>query len=1152
MFRRINVAIELTEKLLKGLGEVSHKYFIKEIGQSLFKLKLSANGGSTMNKKVAILALIVLPTLIFAQTSGKISGIVTDENGVALGGANVLLVGTSQGTATDADGQYYVLDVPVGDYSVRVQYIGYVTHTIDNVHVSADLTTWLDYRLTVAALEGEEVTVTAEKPIINLNATNTNRIIDAETIANLPIRNVQNLVNLQTGVVDGHVRGSRTGDNAYYVDGVLVRNQWNGGNITNGISRSGTQEISVQTGGFSAEYGSANGGVVNITSKSGGNTWSGSVEYVTDLGSTDGGTNKNGLYSFGYNLLNFDMGGPITNKIRLYLNVEQMSSLDNEPAFITHPEADVFEISGGALDSSLIFVYDAVDSVYTDRLKEGNIYYEPFRRMNQTNPDSLVWANYLTSWGEGLNIDSVAKYRPGWVDTTHLYANNYSQKYGPRRNVGEDKLAITGNIVLDLKPLRIKVGGSVWNREEYSNNSTYQLLNWENMPLSRTGLNLGYVNGTLSLSPKSLLRSTVSLKSYYFEEYNPNFKHDVDAYGVRSTDIGSDNYYYRDHGLNTLGIPALVGFGGYGQQWNRSIERYENTLGIRTDYLNQIGRHEFKTGFEYYNTEVRYYRVSQSREIFQQLDSQDRNFNGVLDVDPETFTDANGNGAYDDGETYVDANSNGIYDLSELTAYDSKDEWEYFVYRNAYTYNIGYDIFGKETDKYEFDTHGQEPGLATTTRLFVTDKIEYRDVILNLGVSYETFDPNTFGPDSDDDGNADDAGFDNLHLRNGRIHRDGDGTFTHAGIETEIIGSNPWEAVEKYTAIQPRLGFSFPVTEKTVFHAQYGKYWQPPPLAYLYLSDSRLAANLTQGNQTASPNPTLRPERTTSYEIGFTQQMGLNAALDITGFYKEVRDYVMLKNRGDEEDVDALVDGSEFSWAQYMNGDFGVTQGFAFNVRMRRTHGVMANFNYTTMWARGTGSDPLSNWNITWTGDAYPTIINRLEYDQRHTGSLMVDWRADSRNPLLAHLGFNALLTFGSGQAYTPSYDQSAIYGRGWWTPTAAVNSGDLPWRSQLDLRLDKGFEFGNIKLNAYVLVINALAKQNESIVYESSGEAGEDGYMQTDNGVVWLNSQTTLYPDAPAASLYTDRLNGFQDATLDPVRYDLPRMVRFGLQVQI
>ncbi|MCK5331507.1 MAG: carboxypeptidase regulatory-like domain-containing protein, partial [Candidatus Marinimicrobia bacterium] len=253
-----------------------------------------------MNKKVAILALIVLPTLIFAQTSGKISGIVTDENGVALGGANVLLVGTSQGTATDADGQYYVLDVPVGDYSVRVQYIGYVTHTIDNVHVSADLTTWLDYRLTVAALEGEEVTVTAEKPIINLNATNTNRIIDAETIANLPIRNVQNLVNLQTGVVDGHVRGSRTGDNAYYVDGVLVRNQWNGGNITNGISRSGTQEISVQTGGFSAEYGSANGGVVNITSKSGGNTWSGSVEYVTDLGSTDGGTNKNGLYSFGY------------------------------------------------------------------------------------------------------------------------------------------------------------------------------------------------------------------------------------------------------------------------------------------------------------------------------------------------------------------------------------------------------------------------------------------------------------------------------------------------------------------------------------------------------------------------------------------------------------------------------------------------------------------------------------------------------------------------------------------------------------------------------------------------------------------------------------------------------------------------------------
>ncbi|MFH1851362.1 MAG: TonB-dependent receptor [Candidatus Neomarinimicrobiota bacterium] len=1076
-----------------------------------------------MRKYVALLALIVLPTLVLAQTSGKISGVVTDENGAPLGGANVLLVGTTQGTATDADGQYYVMDVQVGVYSVRAQYIGYKALTVDNLHVSADLTTWLDFSLEVAALEGEEVTVTAEKPIINLNATNTNRIIDSEVIENLPLRNVQALVNLQTGVVDGHVRGSRDGDNAYYVDGVLVRNQWNGGNITNGISQSGTQEVSVQTGGFSAEYGSANGGVVNITSKSGGSAWTGSFEYVTDLGSSPG-TDPDALYSYGYNLLNFDFGGPITKNTRFYFNVEKFKSLDYEAAYTTHPEADVYELTSGA-DLTKIWVtgepwIDGDQENGASELVEGIIYGEMFVRMNQTNPDSLVWADG-TEWGEGLPLAAIAENRPDWVDTTYIYADNYSRKYGPRQNATDEKLALTGNITFDLKPLRIKVGGSMWDREVHNNNSTYQLLNSDNQPVTETGMKLGFINGTMTLSPKSFLRTTLSLKDYYLEEYNPNFGDDFMAYGKRTADIGSVNYYYRDHGLNTLSIPALVDYDGYGAQWNRYVKRNEKTLGIRTDYLNQIGNHELKGGFEYYNTMIRYYQLSQSREIYQAIDQLDLNFNGV--VDP-----------------------------GELTAYADIDDWRYNVYRNAYTYNIGYNIFGEETDSYKMADHSMEPGKSVISRIFFADKIEFRDVVLNLGISYETFDPNTYGPDSDGDGWADDAGFDNVTLYDGRVHREGDGDFTRNGVTRTIEGSNKWEPVEKYTAIQPRIGFSFPVTDMTVFHAQYGHYWQPAPLAFLYLSDSRLAANLTQGNQTASPNPTLRPERTTSYEIGFTQQMGMSAAIDVTGFYKEVRDYVMLKNRGDEEDVTALVDGSEFSWAQYMNGDFGVTQGFSFNVNLRRMHGVMAAFNYTAMWARGTGSDPLSNWNITWTGDTYPSIINRLDYDQRHTGSLMVDYRTESRNPLLADLGLNAVMTFGSGQAYTPSYDQSAIYGRGWWTPTAAINSGDLPWRSQLDLRIDKGFKVGDIKINAYILVVNVLAKLNVTEVYESTGEASEDGFLQTDAGVVWLAGQLVSYPSAPAVTLYQDRLISYQNALLDPVRHDVPRMLRVGLQVEL
>ncbi len=1059
-----------------------------------------------MRKSVALLVLIVLPTLIFAQTSGKLSGVITDENGNPLAGANVLLVGTTQGTATDADGQYYILNVPVGTYSVRTEYIGYKTFTVDNVHVSADLTTWLDFNLEVAALEGEEVTVTAEKPIVNLNATNTNRIIETEVIENLPLRNVQSLVDLQTGVVDGHVRGSRVGDNAYYVDGVLVRNQWNGGNITNGISRSGTQEVSVQTGGFSAEYGSANGGVVNITSKSGGSKWAGSLEFVTDVGASPG-VDADAIYSWGYNLLNFDVGGPLSDNIHVYFNVEKNSSLDNEPANTSHPEADVYELT--TLVGNENKIWEGGDPA--NGFAEGVIYYEEFVRMNQDDP-ALLSAFNATEAGEGLNIDSVAKYHPDWVDTTWIYANNYSSVYGPRQGAEMDRLAITGNMVLDLKPLRIKVGGTRYSYMERTNNSTYQLLNSDQHPVTETGMNLGYVSGTFTLSPKSLVRATVSLKDYSWEEYNDNFGHDVMDIGRRTTDIGSVNYYYRDHGLNALAIPGLVSYDGYGAQWNRSIQRDENTLGFRGDYINQIGRHELKGGMEYYNTTIRYYRVSQAREIYGNVATVDDNFDGEVTLD----------------------------EIAPF-GYDSIEDWEYFVYRNAYTYNIGYNIFGDETDEYSLDDHGQEPGKAITNRIFLNDKIEFRDVVLNMGLSWEYFNPNTYGPDSDGDGYADDAGFDNLHLVDGRVDRSGDQT-----------GSYKWEPVEAYSALQPRLGFSFPVTDRTVFHAQYGKYWQSPPLAFLYLSDSRLAANLTQGNQTASPNPTLEPEKTTSYEIGFTQQLGMNAAIDLTGFYKEVRDYVMLMNRGDEEGVTALVDGSEFSWAQYMNGDFGVTQGFAVNVRLRRTYGFMANFNYTAMWARGTGSDPLSNWNITWTGDTYPTIINRLDFDQRHTGSLMLDYRTESRNPALSNLGVNAVWTFGSGQAYTPSYAESAIYGRGWWAPDAAINSGDLPWYNNIDIRVDKGFEVGGVNLNVYATLINAFNNVNVNTVYASTGQAGEDGFLAMESGQVWLESQIANYPEAPAQELYYDRLNSFQDALLDPVRYGNPRSLRIGVQVKL
>lgn len=1063
-----------------------------------------------MKRLAVLVAVIVLPATLLAQTSGKISGVVKNADGQALVGANVLVEGSTLGAATDANGQYYILDVPVGTYTVRAEYIGYKAMSISNIRVSADLTTTVDFTLEVSAVAGEEVQVTAERPIINKNATNTNRIIETEVVEALPIRDVTDVVDLQTGVVNGHVRGGRTGDNAYYVDGVLVRNNWNGNNLTDALSQRGTQEISVQTGGFTAEYGNANGGIVNVVSKTGASKFSGSAEFVTDLGSKTAGTDKNALYNYGYSVMNFDVGGPLTKALRFYFNVEQEKADDADPSLITIPYADVTEYASlTAADSAAIWTGGApVDPDHPMKnLNSGNVYFEQFVKNNQTDPTLLAQAYQQFS---GFPLDSLAAYYPDWLDTTYVVAKNYEQRYGPKRGASRDQLKVSGNVILDLKPLRLKVGGSMFNYSEETYQHTYELINWKNMPKFDSKLRLGYLNGTMTLSPKSYIRGIVSMKKYSNEEYNQNWKDDIMAYGRRTTEFGSPNYYYRDHGKNTLSIPALINFAGYGAQWGRYIKRSEDTFGLRADYVNQFNVHELKGGLELYNTTIRYYRVSQAREIYENVAKLDADFNGELS-----------------STELGDYNSDGVIDDNDML------DWKYTTYRNAYTYNIGYNVFGDQTDKYAEADHSQEPGQAVSMRYYLSDKVELSDVVMNLGVSFESFNPNAYAPDSDGDGEGDDTGFDNLYTHNGRIDR------TRAGADE----SNKWEKVPVQTALQPRLGFAFPVTDRTVFHAQYGQYWQAPPLVYLYLSDTRLAANITQGNMTVSPNPTLKPEKTTSYEIGFTQQVGQLAALDVTGFYKEVRDYILMKNRG--IDNPSMLDGSEFSWSQYTNGDFGVTQGFSFNLRMRRIKGIIADFNYTMMWARGTGSDPGSNWNIAWTGDTYPTIINRLDFDQRHTGSLMVDYRSPARSGLFADLGANAVFTFGSGTAYTPSIKESAVYGRGWYTPVAAVNSGNLPWYQNLDLRVDKGITLGGIKLNAYLLVRNVLNTQTVNAVYPSSGQAGEDGWIATPSGQDWLNSQTTNYPAVDATSLYHDR-------TQTPGRFGIPRMVRFGVTVSL
>jgi outer membrane receptor protein involved in Fe transport len=1099
-------------------------------------------------KRMLVVLVTLVPIFLFSQDFGKVSGkVVAERNGQALAGASVVIEGTALGSSADADGGFTILSVPVGTYTVRADYIGYQSVKVSNINVSANLTTTVDFVLDVSAVKGDLVEIIADTPLINENTTNTTRIVNAETIEHLPLRGVEAVVALQTGTVSDngniYVRGSRSSDVAYYVDGVYMNNSWDMEN-TSQVSNSAMEELQFQAGGFGAEYGNVNGGVVNTTTKTGGDTFSISGEYIAGIGDADASTDD-GLYSYGYNLYNFNIGGPIGNGMKYFVSFEGRTIDDNDPSGAPHYmlDRDVIDWSGITKTEVELWEYDT-SGVYfnteeTAAYWEGDLmingvavpdWQDNFFGVIGTGSDSTEVhglsqgaQDNLANTIAGIVADDPATYGLDdylsvdvtKVSHTDLAYNsidnddviiagydNFRKEFGPAPNSGSDRMTVTGNLLFEYSGIRFKVGGLFnqedgWNYVHEDRTATdyhdFSLVNNDHMPKFEQEAMSLYTNMTYALTPSSYIKLNLSTFNFTFEEGDSQHWDRVEDYGKITNDS-----YFTDWGNNPLAIEAFSNFRGFGAIYNDYSINESKNLSIKADYLNQLDEHEIKAGFDYRKTELKYYRVGQPLEI---------------------------------AKRYHDAEIDGVI---------PDNDWTYLTYMNAYTENIGYSITGNDSG-----FGYQDPGEPIIFGAYVQDKIELEDMIVNLGIRFDFFDSKNRGAKDWNNIWLDDGYVDynpQQTYKDEVIAADGEAAF-QAGLadpDSEIYAeymlreSGKFVDVDSESYFSPRIGFSFPVTDQTKLHAQYGKYTQHPVLNRLYLADSRLAANFTQGNQTVSPNPNLKPERTTQYEVGLTQQIGAFAALDVTGFFKEIRDFTTMTNH-----EDGMRNGSQFVWAQYENGDFGIVKGVSLNLNMRRVNGLMANVSYTLSFAEGTGSDPLANWNITWTGDTYPTLTNPLNYDQRHTGSMMLDYRLGEDGGLLSNSGLTLLYTFGSGTAYTPSEIQSDVYGAGWYRPTSSVNSAYSEWVSNLDLKLDRDFFMGDYNFNVYLQVTNLLDSDNVDNVFESTGDAESDGWLATPEGKIWANSN----PDA--VQFYNAQLR-------DPRNWNDPRMVRFGVNFEL
>jgi outer membrane receptor protein involved in Fe transport len=252
------------------------------------KLTLQFKSASVLITSICIfLAALFLSANSYSQTSGKLSGRVLDNEGNPLVGANVLIEGTTLGAATDFEGYYVIINVRAGIYNVRIGYLGFKSQISENVRISSDKTTTLDVTLIPEIIEGEEVVVVAQKPLVEFNQTSTVSSINKEEIKSLPVQTLDEIVNLQAGVVDGHFRGGRLGEVQYQLDGVTINNPFTNAPIQE-VDRSIIEEVQVISGTFDAKYGQAMSGVVNTVLKTGGDRFSFSAEsYLGDYFTTD-------------------------------------------------------------------------------------------------------------------------------------------------------------------------------------------------------------------------------------------------------------------------------------------------------------------------------------------------------------------------------------------------------------------------------------------------------------------------------------------------------------------------------------------------------------------------------------------------------------------------------------------------------------------------------------------------------------------------------------------------------------------------------------------------------------------------------------------------------------------------------------------------
>ncbi|MCF7922562.1 MAG: TonB-dependent receptor [Candidatus Marinimicrobia bacterium] len=238
--------------------------------------------------KYAIIFMVLVPMITFAAGAGKVAGRVYDAvTGEVLPGANVMLIERWEGgvatpldriagAATDMEGDYYLINISPGVYTLTCNMIGYANKRVEQVVVFVNRTTTINFEMATASLEGEEVVVIAEREVIKQDVSASKYYIRAEDVESLPLEGIDEILSTQLGISaesssDGSgfsIRGGGIDETNIIIDGVSLMNERTQVPMSS-INMSSIEEIEILSGGFNAEYGTVRSGLVNIVTKEG-------------------------------------------------------------------------------------------------------------------------------------------------------------------------------------------------------------------------------------------------------------------------------------------------------------------------------------------------------------------------------------------------------------------------------------------------------------------------------------------------------------------------------------------------------------------------------------------------------------------------------------------------------------------------------------------------------------------------------------------------------------------------------------------------------------------------------------------------------------------------------------------------------------------